>query len=386
LSDAGIAVDFSGLPTRCYVGLPCRGIIKLRRPADGSGRAAVDALLSDPATTALLIDTGIETRLPLLPPDDRYVFELTYQHMAGAVWSIAFITSKGRIQLPFHQMQVRPALHLVLPASIDFGEVSAGTPLLGACQSLDFSGSQAAEEHRWVIEGSNLGSCASQPVLAYRDAAGGIATVPLAARIDVEALDPVNRWLKLCLNVPRCSGDAAPVGAAIRVSPRTSEFGAQTATVQLRWRVQGKGLFGCHGYWLIPLLAVGGTSFLLGGLLLPTRFPEAAAIRVSGTEVGLRRASAVPLRECPGSTAGFYRSARLGLHGTGDVGGRIQNALVLLRARPGEAVVITGRGPLEIKDRRTGRFLPVSDLQSGHSPSAGDVYRVGDVLFSLENA
>jgi hypothetical protein len=384
LSDAGLGVDLSKLPTHCYTGPPCSGAITLRRPAGGPGRAAVDALLADPATSGFTVDNGVETRVPSLPADDRYAFAPTYSAIGGAAWSLAFQTAKGRVQLPAHQLQVRPALRLSLPPVLDFGEVEAGTATLDTCRRLDFSGSQAAEEHRWVLEGENLGSCASSPVLAYRDASGAAALLPLSGRITIDALDPLQRWLLLCLKVPPCAADTSPPNASIRVSPVTPEFASQAATVSLRWSVHSKSLLACQGWWLLPLLALFGVTFIACGFISPARFPSSCSIRLSGSELGLRRASAVPLRECPGAGPGFYRDARLGIDGSGNIAGQTRHALVLLRPTRGDSVTLTGSGPLERKERRTGKLVPVADLAKGHEPESGDVYRAGEVWFSLE--
>lgn len=386
ISDAGWSLDTSGLPTRCYTGLPCRGTAVLRRPAGGAARAILDAALADPATQVFLVDTGADEPLPSIPAGDRFAFERVFQRMGNAAWSVRIVLPSGRaISSPSHEIVVRPALQLQLPGAVDFGEVAAGTPVLQTCKKLDFSSSQAAEEHRWRIAAQPVAGCASRPVLAYRDAAGAVALRGLEVPVEVDALDPLRRWLDVCLVVPPCAGELAPPGAALEVSPLTPEFADLRRTVAMRWTVRGRSLLACHGWWLLPLLAVGATGLVLGGTIGPSRFPDTAAIRVAGSERNVRRAESVSLRDCPGAGAGWWRSARLGLHGSGDVTGRVRNALVVFRATR-RGVVVTGHGPLELQDRRTGELNSITDLETGYVPVSGDVYRAGDVWFILEDA
>src|SRR5690606_22806456 len=148
----------------------------------------------------------------------------------------------------------RLPLRLKLPAELDFGTVQAGTPLTGACQRLDFSASQAAEEHRWQLFAQGLQGCQARPMLRFVNARGYTDTLPLEAGVDVAALDPTKRWMEICLDVPRCAGDVSPEGASLRVAPLTREFAPQTATLRLRWRVVERFPFACHAFWLLPTL------------------------------------------------------------------------------------------------------------------------------------
>jgi hypothetical protein len=122
---------------------------------------------------------------------------------------------------------------------------------------------------------------------------------------------------------------------------------------------------------------------LLAGFLRPARFPPGANIRVAGSERGIRQAAAILLVDCPGSRPGFFRDARLGLHGDGEVNGRIRTALLTLRASREAGVVLEGAGPLELQDRRTLKWEPVEDLARGHMPTSG-LYRAGGTFFKVE--
>jgi hypothetical protein len=131
-------------------------------------------------------------------------------------------------------------------------------------------------------------------------------------------------------------------------------------------------------------LALLGFGVLVAGFIQPARFPTGASLRVAGSERGIRQAAAVLLQDCPGSGPGFFRDARLGLHGDGEVNGRVRTAVVVFRATRGTGVMLTGNGPLEQQDRRTLRWEPVADLAQGHVPSPSVLYRAGGTYFKVE--
>jgi hypothetical protein len=384
VSDLGLGFDTSELPRTCYLGLPCQGTVRLLRPEPGTGRQQVDALLADPRVEARMVDTGEERYRGPPRADDRYTFSATYGEPGNRSWSIVFQTPKGPVAMPAHEVRVRPPLKLELPAELDFGTVAAGTSVTKACQKLDFSGSQNAEEHRWELRTEGLGGCQSRPVLHFLNALGQADARGLEPSLGIEALDPKDRRLDICLEVPRCAGEVSPDSAVLRVVPLTPEFKAQEKTVRLRWKVEGRGFLGCHGAWVWPTLALLGFGVVIAGFTQPARFPPGAAIRLAGSERGMRQSAAILLQACPGSSPGFYRDARLGLNGDGEVNGRTRNAVIVLRATRGAGVVLTGLGPLEQQDRRTLKWEPVADLAQGHVPSPSVLYRAGGTYFKVE--
>lgn len=386
VSELGLGFDTSDLPRTCYVGLPCRGTVLLKRPAPGPGRAQVDAKLAEPGLRVRQVDTGDTFREGAPTPDDRYTFEVTYTQVKSASWSIVLLSARGEevAAMPGHPVQVRPALRLELPAELDFGTVAAGTAVTAACQRLDFGRSQAVEEHRWRLQAEGLAGCQARPVLSFTNGAGQADTRRLDAPVLIEALDPEHRWLDVCLEVPRCASDASPPEAVLHITPLTPEFASQATSVRLRWRVEGLGPLACHGFWLLPALGSLGAVVLLAGITRPARFPSGAAVRIAGSERGIRQAASVLLRACPGSSPGFFRDARLGMQGDGNVTGRVRGAAVVLRAVQGGGVALTGTGPVERQDRRTLKWEPVNDLASGHVPSSGALYRSGGTFFQVE--
>ncbi|WP_257453987.1 hypothetical protein [Archangium lipolyticum] len=389
VSDLGLGLDTSEMPSTCYVGLPCSVVMKLRRPEPGPGRQRVDALLTDPQVVARMVDNGEERYRGPTRVDDRYAFVVTYDKPKSASWSLVFETPRGLVSLPTQEVRVRPQLKLELPAELDFGTVNAGTSVERTCHELDFSQSQAVEEQGFLLRAEGLDGCQARPVTPFVNAAGGTewpALVPASGGegLTLTVSDPRARSLDICLEVPRCAGEVSPDSAVLRVVPLTSEFKAQEKTVRLRWKVEGRGFLGCHGAWVWSSLGLLGFGVLLAGFTQPARFPSGASIRVAGSERGIRQSSAILLRDCPGSSPGFYRDARLGLHGDGEVNGRTRNAVILLRATRGAGVVLTGMGPLEQQDRRTLKWEPVADLAQGHVPSPSVLYRAGGTYFKVE--
>jgi hypothetical protein len=382
VSDLGLGFDTSDLPKTCYVGVPCKGVVKLQRPPPGPGRHPVDTLLEDKQVVARLLDTGEERFRGAPRADDRYAFSATYTEPKSASWSLVFETPRGPVTMPTHEVRVRPALRLALPEVLDLGSHSAGSA--GGCQKLDFSSSQAVEEHPFWLNAEGLTGCQARPVLFFKNPAGGEDTLPLEGGLDVKALDPKNRGLDVCLQVPRCAGEVSPDSAVLKVVPLNIAFASQARTVRLRWKVEGRGFLACHGLWIWPAVGLFGLALLVAGFTRPARFPPGASLRVAGSERGMRQSAAILLQDCPGSSAGFFRDARLGLHGDGDVNGRTRGALLVLRAVRGAGVVLEGQGPLEQQDRRTLKWEPVGDLARGHLPLPSVLYRAGGLFFKLE--
>ena len=194
---------------------------------------------------------------------------------------------------------------------------------------------------------------------------------------------PADGALEVCLEVPICSADASAPEAALVIAAVEAPFDDQKVQAPLSWTVSGRSWVDCNGFWLWP--SVGGLVALLVavGFIRPVRFPAGAHVRTAGSLKGLKRAASSELRSCPGAGAGFYRDARLGLHGDGSVNGRVRGALALLRATR-RGVVLQPRGGLEVYDKRRRRWEP-AELRSGaYEPSPSETYRIGDLFFQIE--
>ncbi|MES2644217.1 MAG: hypothetical protein V4850_32325 [Myxococcota bacterium] len=391
VSDIGIGFDVSDLPGVCYVGLPCGGVVSLVRPESGAARQRVDALLADPATAVILYDNGAELARSSTHSDDRYRFDGVYTSVGSHSWRLEIVpasvggTAGTPVVMPPVEVRVRLPLKLVLDDVLDFGTVAAGTPWSETCKPLDMSRSQAAMEHGWELEAVGSGTCEARPVFGYRNANGDNDKMDLGTVRQVAALDPLNPFFLLCLDVPRCAADRSPPDAGLRVMPLTPQFAAEQKTVALRWQVTGLPWYRCHGVWLGPSAVLSLLGLLLLGVLRPARFSPSATVKVAGSEKGLKKSSALVLVECPGASSGFYRDAALGLHADGDVNGRTRNALVRLRATRGpNRLILLASVPVEVYDPRTRSWKDVPDGRTGHAPSPRAIYRAGSTCFQVD--
>ncbi|MCK6525011.1 hypothetical protein L6R49_26705, partial [Myxococcota bacterium] len=386
-SDSGLAFDLSELPERCYVGLPCVGDLSLRLPPEGTAaRQRADRLLADPKVSLRITDNSAVVGVASAA---KGAARLTrqYDKPGNADWQVVLLDGAGveLLRSAAHTVTVRPPLQLRLPDRLDFGTIPAGSPIEEVCQTLDFSASQAAEEHGFRVEWVNGAGCASSPRLMFLGALGFVDTASLTPHQDIVSLDPDQPNLTVCLDVPRCDADASPSGTALRVTPLTPEFGSQATTVRLTWDVTGRSWLSCNLWWVAPSAGVTGLLLLLYGFIRPARFSEGAAARVADEVKNLRRVHALVLREQPGSGAGFYRDARVGVHADGTIDGRLRQALVELRAEKGGGVLMfpLNGSVIEVQDHRTKRFEPISVPKEGYSPGNA-LYRVGPIVLKVE--
>ncbi len=271
------------------------------------------------------------------------------------------------------RLTVRPALRLVTPPMLDFGTVPAGTATRQSCQRLDLSGSTIPPNIAWNLSIDGLGGCLSAPRLLVGEA--------LHDPVGPLTLPPDAPGLTLCLSVPWCAGDSSGDATALRLSPRDPRYPDAAVSVPVRWQVTGKSWLRCNGLWMQPLALLAGLLVLLLGFIRPHRFPTDAAILLAGSVKGLKRATPVRLRDCPGSGPGLYRDARLGVYAEGNVGRLKRGAVVILRASA-EGVVVEAPAGLERQDPRTGKWSMV-EVDGRVQPGPREVFRVGELLFRL---
>ena len=391
---AAVAATFSELglgfgvelPTRCYTGMACAGIIRLVRPEPGSASSArVGALLGDRATQIVLFDNRAEVWRGPPIAGDVYSFERTYPGLGAHSIQLAVVRADGpQLEMPAHQINVRPPLRVVVPGELDLGSHVAGAHWTTACTKLDMSGSQAADEHEWELRVVGLEGCVAQPGIGQANSAGRAEFLSLAAGVTQPAFDPQRREFQICLTLPRCAAESAPAGAKLLLKPRTPIFADQAREISLRWAVKGRSWTDCHAWWLWPTLLTSGLLLLVVGFVRPARFPPGATIRIAGTEAGVKRASVMELLGLTGSRSGFFRDARLGVHLDGNVSGNVRGAPVTLRATRNRGVVLVGVAGVEVLDSGSRKWKPVEGLAVGHSPSVRCVYRVGSTHFQVD--
>ena len=374
-----VGFDLRGLPDLCFEGMDCAGEVELLAPADAATAQLLDSTLTDPGAVVWLDDGG--ERVPLDSAGGRrFQVSRRYSTAQDREWTVVVeLPGRGSFRSPLHTLRVATPLQLLTPSSLDFGSVSAGTATLrdDHCLDLDLSASRGLEEQLFNLELDHpSGDCLASPVIV---SSGRRSDRPMRLPLVGYVLSPRER---LCLEVPACAGEVAPDDVALRIVPVAAMWADQEARVDLQWQVVGRSWLACNAWWLTIVVAVLLMVWIAMGFIRPARLPAEVAVRIAGSERGLRRTAAIPLRECRGSSAGFYRDACLGIHNDGAVNGRVRGALVRLRACRTRTVVILGN--VEMLDRRKRRWVEPDDLASGHLPSPSAAYRAGEVYFRFE--
>jgi len=202
---------------------------------------------------------------------------------------------------------------------------------------------------------------------------------------DGEALDhsDTDRF-RVCARAPGCCGDL-----------RSSELTAVTFSVDhplvegepvrapVSFHVQPTGFLTCWWPWILAAVLLALLLFILVGILRGHDFDPDLTVRVAGSERQLSRATAVVLREQPRGRRGFYRNARVCLTTSGEFVAHPRRAAVHVEAVKGGARFHI-RAPLERKDRRTRKMVPVTEEEALDGPTPGVVYHCGGLWLRFE--
>ena len=185
--------------------------------------------------------------------------------------------------------------------------------------------------------------------------------------------------MAVCLSgLPRCPGGTGVEGRRLQLRSAVPEFAEEEAVVTIRYEVAGRSTWSCWSG-----LAYGGALglvalFVLVGFVRPHSFAPSDRIAVAGTLRGLDRANGVPLKNFPGGSPGWYRSAQVAIGAGGARLSSSRRALVVIRARPGGPELIAHQ-PLQIRNRRTRRMEPAERPGEPRLLRSGVVYQVGDL-------
>jgi hypothetical protein len=195
------------------------------------------------------------------------------------------------------------------------------------------------------------------------------------------------RW-QVCVKASRCCDALVSTQGAsatqVVFAAKDPRYAPRAKAVPIVFRVEATGWLRC--WW--PVLAIVSAllfvTWAVMGIVRPHNFDAASSIRAAGSEAGLRRTSALILRELPGGVRGFYRHARIALNASGDFVNKPRMAVLVLEAGPAGMNVFRAGAGLERKAPRTGKWEPVSaqDMAQGFSP--GVVYRVGNLYVKFE--
>ncbi|MCS6899403.1 MAG: hypothetical protein NZX77_06495, partial [Polyangiaceae bacterium] len=321
------------------------------------------------------------------------------QHRGGGKFSGTFVPTsevKG-LTLPVRAMaqntwlslhadatvRVEGMLDLVLrpnPNPIDLGRWNGARSRTGRCARVDLSGSVNADRVEVICLVRNDEATRRGIEATCEPVAGSEATLP-------SGMGRPLQW-EVCAEAPRCPDDClSDLGKpALRVTftGKDSRYAPGAVQVPVLYRVAGMSWLAC--WW--PLLALlGGILVILWfviGWVRPYNFEPSLSVRLAGSEAGLRRTTALVLREQPGGVRGFYRNARVCLNAAGDFVRNPRQSTLIIEAGPGGTTVFKKAPGLERKDRRTGAWepMPSEELRNGLTP--GQMYRLANLYFKAE--
>lgn len=279
--------------------------------------------------------------------------------------------------------RVEGMLDLVLrpnPSPINLGGWRGERGLTSRCARVDLSGSVNADRLEVTCKVQLDGGSKRGVEGTCEPVAGSEAALP-------SGLGRPLQW-EVCAEAPRCPDDCLsdPTRPAMHVTfaGKDPRYAAGAVKVPVVYRVAGMSWLAC--WW--PLLALGAGLLLAGwfivGWVRPHNFEHALSLRLAGSEAGLKRTSALVLREQPGGVRGFYRNARVCLNATGDFVRNPRQSNLVIEAGPGGTTVFAKAAGLERKDRRTGAWepLPAEELPNGLTP--GQLYRMANLYLKAE--
>lgn len=277
------------------------------------------------------------------------------------------IRNKGRIRAV-----VPPRLDLRLePATLDLGEWRGTRTRTERCDTLSVIGERP--------EGFAL-----RPVFEG---------VPEGATVNATPLDDAGQptddatagsW-RVCAQAPGCCGDLQSTDlTGVRFENDRTDVIQDPLVLPVRFRVVATGWWTCWWPWLLGLLLLVLLALIVLGFLRGKDFHPDATVRVSGSKRQLPRATAVVLREQPRGRRGFYRNARVCLTSSGEFVAAPSKAAVHLEATGGGESRFHLRGPLEREDRRTRKFVPVTEEEALDGPTPGVVYRCGGLYLRFD--
>jgi hypothetical protein len=321
------------------------------------------------------------------------------QHRGGGKFSGTFVATaemKG-LTLPIRAVaqntwlilhadaatRVEGMLDLVIrpnPNPIDLGRWAGARGKTSRCARVDLSGSVNADRVEVTCKVRNDTASRRGVEATCEPVAGSEATLP-------SGMGRPLQW-EVCAEAPRCPDDCLsdPGKPALHVTfaGKDPRYAAGAVQVPVYYRVAGMSWLAC--WW--PLLAlVAGllvAFWFILGWVRPYNFEHALSVRLAGSEAGLRRTTALVLREQPGGVRGFYRNARVCLNATGDFVRNPRQANLIIEAGPGGTTVFKKAPGLERKDRRTGAWepMPAEELRNGLTP--GQIYRLANLYLKAE--
>lgn len=201
----------------------------------------------------------------------------------------------------------------------------------------------------------------------------------------VMSVTPVAGGLNACVTAYGCCGDLkAPESALITIRATDTEGSTATARMRVAYEVDRTGFLRCWWPWLLALAILLVVLWFLYGWIRPHDFDEDLTVKVAGSERQLARAASLVLREQPKGRRGFYRNARVALTATGDFVANPRNAALWIEATGRSETTIHLNGPLEIRDRRTKKWAPLTPEQAADGVRTHEIYRLNDLYLRFQ--
>lgn len=265
------------------------------------------------------------------------------------------------------------------PNPIDLGAWKGERGLTTRCTKIDLAGSPGADRVEVTCKVDGAGGLRGMDVTCL-PVAGSEAVLP-------SGLGRPLHW-EVCAEAPRCPDDCLsdpghPV-ASVTFAGKNPAYASGAVKIPVYYRVAGISWLAC---WWPALALVGAVLFglwFIFGWVRPYNFEPALSIRLGGSEAGLKRTSALVLREQPGGVRGFYRNARVSINASGDFVRTPRLGVVVIEAGPGGSTVFKKATGVERKDRRTGKWEPLPAEELVHGIGPGLLYRTGELYFKAE--
>lgn len=323
--------------------------------------------------TAALIYDGERLEMPLV--GDRFELRFpvgqtpTPETLREA--HLELVTPTGTLTSNRDTVAILPDHALALPPQRAFDEVPAGCDLTAHCQPLPLSGRRLDQ----ALELARENPTALTVTVRRGDETWLLTDRPALIPAPTSNASP----LELCVAPPSCEhSELTTLTETVLARPSDPRLQTpeRTTTTTLSLTVTPSPWLTCNLWWLLLLLALLLTLFIVYGYIRPDSFSAGAILQVADQERRLAKDPGRPLRTLPHGRKGFYRTATCALDASGFTVKRTRPHVLALRADR-SAIALLPRGSVERKVR--GRWVPV-DRQVERHVLPGATYRVNQAF------
>ncbi|MCB9667938.1 MAG: VWA domain-containing protein [Alphaproteobacteria bacterium] len=254
-----------------------------------------------------------------------------------------------------------PPLELAGTEVLDFGSWRGGRWATTSCQALTLVGNHGFDHATVQFDFRGL---------------------PAGSSLE---LAPNGQGWQVCARAKGCCGTLDTDATTALVARATDAEGSTAErTVRVVFHVDRTGFLKCWWPWICALLTLLVVFWFLYGWIRPHDFDEELTVRIAGSERQLSRSAALVLREQPRGRRGFYRNARVSLTHAGDFVAKTRGAAFWIEATGSGETTIHLQGPLEVMDRRTKQWKPLTPEEAADGLRTNIVYRLGDVYYRFQ--